>query len=264
MPTRSLSLMAGLVLCFTPISLTAHWTNFWQKKTQEHITKDYVVEDTCTILLENTEGSILVKPWSEKKVAFEIIKRGTEDELKATSVTSRAEGKEITITTRVAPDHYSACVEYILMVPEEVSLQITQGKGPVTIKGLSGSVNVSLEEGTISIEDAQKSVTAKTGYGDITVKQNKFDETSGAFLETLQGTITLFLPRQARASLQATTAAGKIISDHPVTLAPITLKLNQQSWERLKKNVEGTLGGLHGGAPLTLQTAKGNIVLKEN
>ncbi|MBA2307703.1 DUF4097 family beta strand repeat protein [Candidatus Dependentiae bacterium] len=256
--------IAGLLICSTSPAVSAHWSNFWQKKTEEHITKDYVIEDTCHITLDTTEGSVLVKPWSEKKVSFEIIKRGTEEELKATSVTSKAEGKEILLTTRVASDNPSAQVDYILMVPEQVSLHITQAKGPVTVKGLSGTLNISLEEGAISIEDAQKTVVAKTGYGDITVKLNKFDETSGAFLETLHGSITLFLPLQARASLQAKTAAGRIISEHPVTLAPVALKLNHQSWERLKKNVEGTLGGLQGGAPLTLETAKGNIVLKES
>lgn len=264
MTTRNAYALAGILLSSAPMPLTAHWSTFWQKKSQEHITKEYLTEKGCLVTLDSTEGTITVKPWSEKKVAFEITKRGTDEELKNTSVSSKIEGKDIIITTRVAPEQYSAQVDYVLMVPEEVSLKITQAKGPVTIKGPCGSLDVSLEEGTISIEDIQKTVTAKTGYGDIIVKQNKFDETSGSFLETLQGSITLFLPRQARASLQAKTGFGRIISDHPVTLAPITLTLNQKSWEQLKKNVEGTLGGPLGGAPLTLETAKGNIVIKEN
>lgn len=264
MALYTLYLFTVLLLSMPCFSIHAHWTNFWQKKSQEHIAKEYPIEDTCQVTIINTEGSITVKPWNEKKVAFEITKRGSDDELKGTSVSSKAEANEIIITTRVLPDHYSAQVDFVLMVPEQVAIHITQAKGPVKTQGLSGVLNISLEEGAITVEDAQKSVTAKTGYGDIKVKQHKFDDESSIFLETLQGAITLFLPRQTRASLHARTAAGRIISEHPVTLAPVTLTLNHQSWERLKKNVEGSLGGIQGGAPITLETAKGNIILKEN
>ena len=54
-----------------------------------------------------------------------------------------------------------------------------------------------------------------------------------------------------------------ITSEHPVTLAPVTRKLTKETWDTMKKNVEGTLGGLKGGAPINLEATKGNIIIKE-
>ncbi len=256
--------IVSLCSLYSSSPLEASWSNLWQKKSQEQITKDYSISDSCHITLDALEGSILVKPWNEKKVALEITKKGTEEEMKATTVSSKGGEKEVTITTRVLPDQQAAHVDFVLMVPHNISLSLTQARGPVTLKGISGALNISLEEGAISIEDSKKSVVAKTGYGAITIKQTTFDETSSIFLETLRGTITLSLPRQTRATLHAKTSAGKIISDHPLTLAPVTLTLNHQSWERLKKDVEGSLGGLKGGAPITLEVTKGDIFIKES
>jgi hypothetical protein len=71
------------------------------------------------------------------------------------------------------------------------------------------------------------------------------------------------LPRETRAQLLAKTTQGTITSEHPVTLTPVTRVINKETWEFLKKNVEGTLGGLKGGAPINLEATKGNIVIKE-
>ena len=131
------------------------------------------------------------------------------------------------------------------------------------MKGITGDIDISLEEGSIEITDSEKTVNAKTGLGDIIVHQKKFDDPYSIFLQSHRGNITLHLPSETKATLQAKTHTGSILSDHLVTLAPLSLKLNKDEWERLKKNIEGTLGGLKGGAPITLEATKGTIRLKE-
>ncbi len=239
--------------------------NLWQKTEQETMTKEYQIESRSIINVFNTEGSVTIKPWNQHKVTIEVSKRGSAEALKATTISSalNASGSIATITTRVPENKQSATVDFTIMVPEDATLKIMQTKGPVRIRGVLGSIDVSLEEGNITIIDATKMVSAKTGSGTISLDQKKLDDASGIFLESHKGSITLRLPKETRAHLHARTIAGVIVSDHPVTLVPITLKINREGWKRLQKEVEGTLGGLKGGAPITLEATKGNITIKE-
>ncbi len=235
----------------------------WQKTEQEQIVKEYDVEPHCTITLSNNTGSCHVKHWNQPKIRIEAVKKGSSQDLKNTTLSCSAKGTDASIITRVATDQKPAQVTYTLTLPEDATLRITQAQGPVKVKGITGDIDISLEEGSIEITDSEKTVTAKTGLGDIIVHQKKFDDPYSIFLQSHRGNITLHLPSETKATLQAKTHAGSILSDHLVTLAPLSLKLNKDEWERLKKNIEGTLGGLKGGAPITLEATKGTIRLKE-
>ncbi len=239
-------------------------SSLWQKTEQQKIKQEYLVEKGCTLKLYNTEGSYTIKPWNQNKITIEAEKKGTAEELKATTIVCSVNGTDVRVTTRLTEGSPSAEVHYTLMVPEDSSITLEQTRGPVTIKGVLGSINVSLQEGPITIKASTKSVIAKTGAGSITVEQKKLEEPYNIFLESHKGDVTLLLPRETRAQLYAKTAQGMITSDHPVTLAPVTRKLNKETWEYLKKNVEGTLGGLKGGAPINLEATKGNIIIKES
>lgn len=238
--------------------------NLWQKTEVQKIRHEYQVGKACALKLYNTEGSYTIKYWIENKITIEAEKKGTAEELKDTTIGCTVSTSEARITTRHVEGQPSAQVHYTLMVPEDASITIEQTKGPVTIKGVLGSINISLQEGPITIDGSTKSVIAKTGQGAITVDQKKLEEPYSIFLESHKGNVTLLLPRETHALLNAKTAQGTIISEHPVTLAPVTMKITKDAWESLKKNVEGTLGGLKGGAPINLEATKGNIVIKES
>lgn len=261
---KNIVLSVGALLSLYHTSATGFNINsLWQKTEQQKIKQEYLVDKNCTLKLHNTEGSYLIKPWNQDKISIEIEKKGSAEELKATTISTNVSSSEARITTRIPEGQTSAKIHYVLMVPEEASIVIEQTKGAVTIEGILGSINVSLQEGPITIKASTKSVIAKTGSGAITVKQKKLDEAYSIFLESHKGNVTLFLPRETRAQLLAKTTQGTITSEHPVTFAQITRAINKETWEFLKKNVEGTLGGLKGGAPINLEATKGNIVIKE-
>lgn len=236
----------------------------WQKTEKETTSKEYQVSSTCTITVHNTEGSITIKPWPQNKILIEAMKKGSVDEQKNTSISAKALGSEATIITRVAPNQKSSKVDYNLMVPEDATIKITQTNGSVKMRGIHGIVDIAIvEQGSIEVIDSNKTISATTNNGDIKVQQNKFEEPHAIFLKSDRGNITLLMPRETRATLHAKTVAGAITSNHPVTLAPLTLKLNKESWDRIKKEVDGTLGGLEGGAPITIEAIKGNITINE-
>ncbi len=235
--------------------------SFWQKTEQEQIIEEYPVPSRSLIKLSNINGSYTIKPWNQDKIKITATKKGTVDELKDTTITCKVEDQEAVIRTHAKNEQIpAATVDYILMVPEEASLDITQNKGSVKIKGVSGSIDVSLAEGAIDIIDSVKRVSAKTGSGVIEVQQKRFDDACSIFLESQRGNITLHLPLETRGLLHAK-ASGTITSEHPVTLSAQTTKLNKDAWEKMKKDIDGTLSG--GGAPITLEAAKGSISLKE-
>lgn len=242
--------------------------NLWQKKEQEYIHKDLPLEDKSTIELCTLEGKITVKAWNQKKMIVEAEKEGTSEELKNTTIgikthtPSESKTAHVTITTRVIPDQKSAVVNYNLMIPEHCALTIQNGqKGSVKIKHLQGALDISLAEGDIEITDSTKAVTARTGKGTIKLKQKKFSEPSSIFLENGRGTIQLHLPRGINATVHARTASGVVTSEHAITLHPQTVKLNKDTWEKMKREVDGSIGS--DGAPITLEATKGNITIEE-
>ncbi len=263
-----------LTLSLTVYHIPAYSINlkFWEKTETENITKDIPVQKNSQVNLFNTQGSYTIKPWNQQKIALEVEKSGTIEQLQATMIISKVVGKEASITTQLKEGESSANVQYTLRVPEDASIKITQTKGPVTINGINGDIDVSLEQGSVDIKGSTRTVIAKTGSGTITLKQRNLVEPNSIFLQAHKGNIELYLPRETRATLQANVGRGTIISDHPVTMT-LTTKLDKYWVDRIKKDISGVLGTfkdtdelekLRGSAPITLEATKGNITIKES
>ncbi len=259
--------------------------NLWQKKEQEYVHKDLPLEDKSTVELYTLGGKITVKAWNQKKIIIEAEKEGTQEELKNTTIgiktnilpkivadkdqekpssNSKPESKtaHVTITTRVIPDQNPATVNYNLMIPEHCALTIdNKQKGSVKIKHLQGALDISLAEGDIEVADSTKAVTAKTGKGTIKLKQKKFSDPSSIFLHNDRGNIQLYLPRGIHATVHARTSAGVVTSKHPIKRETQPVPLNEATWEKDKREVDGTIGAE--GAPVTLEATKGNISIEE-
>lgn len=266
---RSILLLSIIQIYHKPAN--AFNFNFFKKKESQTIKKDIIVPKDPQIILTNTEGSYTIKPWDQQKVSLEVQKTGHTEGLEATTIKSKVVEQEVSIATTNSDSENTAQVHYTLRVPEDASIKIIQTKGPVTINGIEGDIDISLEQGSIDIKGSTKVVTAKTGNGTITVRQRKLAEPSSIFLQAHKGNVVLSLPRETRASLEATVDKGSITSEHPVTMT-ITTKIDQHEWDRLKKNISGVLGTfkdaeeldkLKGAPPITLDAARGNIQIKE-
>ena len=263
-----------LLTCIQVYHIPVHAINFnWFKKKEiQKITKNIPVQRKSNITLFNTEGSYTIKPSAQQKIALAVHKKATSEQLEATVIKSKVAGREATITTHLKEDGSTAQVQYTLRVPEDASVKIVQTNGPVTINGIEGNIDISLEQGSIAIKGSTKTVIAKTGNGNITVNQRKLVDLNSIFLQAHKGNITLYLPRETQASLNANVQYGSISSDHPVTMT-VTTKLDKYCWDRLKKEVSGVLGSfkdseeleqLRGSAPITLEVTRGNIQIRES
>lgn len=235
---------------------------FTSAKEDSPIKKEFAVTPDVFIELESMSGDVTVKTWNQPIVSLEAIKRGSVEQLQATNVRITASPKQIQITTSVEHDK-AAIVTYNLMVPKTASLTIALSqRGAIKIKKVEGSISVKTHEGPITIHGSVGSIVAKTTYGAISLKAKELPAKSSLFLETFKGAIELMLPSGTNAHLNARTVQGTVTSTIPLTLTPQTLLLNRESWARFKKEALGTLG--NGGAPITIESTKGNIIITEN
>ena len=128
---------------------------------------------------------------------------------------------------------------------------------PVHIKNCEGSLAAKTTNGAINLKNCTNSVKAESVGGKIALSCKTLAPTHHIKLESVKSSITLSLPKQADATVQANTASGTITSDHAICLKSQTCKLNNSSWQQLQRNIEGTLG--QGGAHIALNSNKGNI-----
>jgi len=263
-----------ILLCTQIYHIPLHAINLnWGKKTDtQQIVETIQAPKDSVINLKNLEGSFTVRPWDQEKISLEVKKKGTQEQIENTGISKKVEGKVVSISTHLKDGEHPAQIDYLVRVPETASINIVQHVGRVQLQGIENDIDISLENGSIDIKGSAMSVSAKTGNGSITVEQKKLPETSSIFLETHKGSVTLTLPSETRASLNATVQHGTIKSEHPVTFVNLTTKLSADHWERVKREISGVLGKfqdvkelekLKDAAPITIEVTRGNIELKE-
>jgi hypothetical protein len=125
--------------------------------------------------------------------------------------------------------------------------------GSIVGVDLTADVDVSTEDGRIELEGSFGSLTATTSDGSIKVHslERSPQSTEDWVIRTSDGSITLVLPSDFSAELEATTGDGRIVNELP-------LEESNQSKTRLK----GRLGD--GGKLLLIRTSDGRIVLKSS
>lgn len=236
-------------------------SNLWQKKEQEIINKEFKISNEHTLEIDNIDGDINIKTLTENILTIEAIKKGTQEELKDTKISLKNNESKTTIKTLVDNDKDPAIVSYNIIVGEKTNLIIKNlSTGSIKIKHVYGSIDAYTADGDIDIIDSTNTVSAKSDTKNIKVKQKNFSEPHSIFLEANKN-INLFLPQKTNANILAKTQNGLITSQLDITINPITMKLNKETFNKLQKDIKGTLGT--GGAPITIESIKGNISINQ-
>ncbi len=138
---------------------------------------------------------------------------------------------------------------------------VTQNKGTITIYKPQDQVKAQTNQGNIVIHDAQSTVFANSTYGNVQLFAKEVPSTSMIKLTSVSGSISVHLPSDVNADVQASTKHGTIFSDHFITLKPQTTQLNKYTWKRLQQHIDGTLGT--GEAQIKLSSVRSDIKLLE-
>ncbi|WP_456428410.1 DUF4097 family beta strand repeat-containing protein [Rhodocaloribacter sp.] len=140
-------------------------------------------------------------------------------------------------------------------VPRGTTLRILLKNGNVTLTGLEGPVSVNGENGNVRIAGAGAAVEVETRNGSIAVGMARLAPDAVVRLATVNGDLTLALPPDASARVEARTNAGEIRAEGLVfadrSLDPVGAG----------GRFHGRLGS--GGAVVELKTENGNVTMRE-
>lgn len=242
------------------MNVSTTFKNFWPKVQAESISKDYRLDKNSTIEIDNLCGSIKIFGWNQESIEIQATKTGSEEKIKNTKININSTPSSIKVSTHVTTDHKPAQVDYIINVPEDAVLsKICTNKGDIEIADIFGKISASSMMGNIKIQNARDAIEARASTGNIDIKQKAITSKNSMLLETLQGDIKIYLPKNSHASLFAKTGYGEVTSDHPITLESKLTQLNKEAWSLQRKEAVGNLGD--GGASITIDVNKGNISL---
>lgn len=127
------------------------------------------------------------------------------------------------------------------------SSRLNTSGGAVDVADSTGDLTLYTSGGSIHIRNDDGKVDAHTSGGGI---RAELTANHGVNLSTSGGSITVLLPRDTHASLEAETSAGRVTSDFPFSATEVSEKTH----------LRGAIGG--GGAPISLHTSAGDIRLE--
>lgn len=133
-------------------------------------------------------------------------------------------------------------------------LRVRSGDGSIRMEKVEGAIDLETNDGSIGLEAKPTALRARTGDGTIRVQvQPDAAMQSDWELRTGDGSVTLTLPSEFSAELDAESADGSVRSSHPA------LKTDDRPDhdERRQRSLRATMG--NGGRTLLVRTGDGSI-----
>lgn len=272
---RTLALRTLLALTGLAFSWTA--SEAATLKEPFHLTHPLAAGGTVT--LENTNGSVTFEAWDRNEVRVEAEKRvkASSDEqareiMKGIRIEVQKDADSLSLVTKMprkgsmpTGSGYEAGVTYRIRVPRSVTLDADTVNGGIKLTGTRGKAELGTTNGSIQVEEAQGSfdlettngaihvahtaggVRAATTNGSIDVRLTEVPDGEDLSFTTTNGSVTVQLPRDVRASIDAATTHGRVSSE---------LEIDGESGRR---RLEGDING--GGGRLRIRTTNGSVKL---
>jgi len=209
------------------------------------------------IELDNTNGAVHITAWDQNEVKVDAVKyAGKKERLDDAKIEVEAGSDFVSIRTKY-PNHDQtfnggwndpAGVEYTLMVPRGASLdEIKLINGDLDIHGTAGEVRASCINGKIIAEGLQGRVKLSAINGRMEAHFERLSN-SPVELSSVNGSLLLMLPSDAKAELEASTVSGGIEDD---------FGLHVRHHRFVGHDLHGELGG--GGTQIRLSNINGRI-----
>ena len=241
------------VISFNPI------TSWFFNQSEETFYREYPCKKNSTITIQNINGSIVIKTWPSEKIIIQAVKKGKEKSLDQIDIEIVSLDNTITIKT-VHHEKAKGPVDYFLIIPEKTALNVATNSGSIKIENVNRPIKAKAAHGAIEIHDASNDLFIKNSSGSITVRMNDITPSTRVMLEA-SGSIQLYLPPKASASINAKTTHGTIMSEIPLIIESRTMKLTRQTWSSWKRALNAIVGT--GDAEITLISINGSIKILE-
>lgn len=260
---RRISFLLIALFALTSLSVADEWK------------KEFTTSAKPTIHVDANDANIEVLAIDGSKIEARVVTSGGKISPDEVRVTDRQNGDRIDLEIHRPSHHFciGICNESVrisLQVPRSSNLELHTGDGRITVDGVKGEARLESGDGELIARSLDGTLNADTSDGSIRVT-GRFDRldlhtrdgsinaevaaaskmNSSWALRTSDGTITLRLPADFSADLDAHTGDGHVSSDFPITVSG-SLKEN---------SLRGRLNG--GGALLEVRTGDGDIRLEK-
>jgi hypothetical protein len=157
--------------------------------------------------------------------------------------------------TRNRDQHWA--VSYEILVPARTNLDVETHNGPVSVNRVTGEINVRAQNGPIALNELAGDVEARAQNGPITVTlAGRRWSGEGLDAETVNGPVTLRMPRGYAAHLESGTVHGPLAV--PSSIRPA--RREGRGWSpggRINTDVNG------GGPTIRVVTTNGPVSIRE-
>lgn len=159
-------------------------------------------------------------------------------------------------------------VRIIARIPRRANLELsTTNNGEIVVANITGSMELENTNGPITASNISGSVIAESVNQAISISFASIDETSAMSLSSVNGDLTLGIPKNAGVQLHIDTARGEIISDFEVDVQP-TKPVVKRDTKRggVEVSVESVIiANVNGGGSIIkLKTLNGDIQIKKS
>ena len=204
-------LPAGLLFLSLPVFATD------PDQTFHHI---YPLAAGGNFALDNVNGSIQVEGWDRDEVEVSAVKTARNDPSDAEAVKIEVDSAPATSPSTPAIPKARArevAVEYHVHVPNRILLgNVETVNGSVIVRGVEGSGELRSVNGNVEVTNSSGRFSAKTTNGNLRLELRRLLDGAPMNLETVNGSVVLGLPRDARANVKVLSMNGEVDSDLPV------------------------------------------------
>jgi hypothetical protein len=171
--------------------------------------------------LENVNGSVQVEGWARDEVEVCAVKTSRTDaqDLERVMIDVESQPGKIFVHTRYPKgEGGEVAVEYHVHVPYRVLLgSIGTVNGSVVVRGVEGGGELRSVNGNVEVLNSSGRFSAKTTNGDLHLELRHLQDGAPMNFETVNGSVVLGLPSDARANLKVLSMNGDFTSDLPMT-----------------------------------------------
>lgn len=264
MNKRLLTSVASCVLL-----LTAGWAAGFEGF-QETIDKRFPLSAGGTVSLDNVNGDVTIEAWENAEVWVRAVKSASSQELlDDLKVKIDASSSAIRIDTEYPSNRSSdrrdhdhekgkhgghSKVEYTLTIPRTAVIdEVNLVNGNLLIVGVEGGMEAETVNGNIIVRDGAGDASLSTVNGGIELYADRLSYGETIDLETVNGTVDLYLAASAGAEIRAESVNGKLSNDFGIEV---------HKGKYVGSDLKGTVGG--GGARVNLETVNGSITVHSN
>jgi hypothetical protein len=222
----------------------------WGDRVKETVTEERPLARNGTFSLENVNGRVEVSGWDEERVKIEAVKRaGSEQALERMKIEIDAEADSVRVRTHHGRPRFmggGGRVDYHVRVPRGARVSVGNVNGRVELHELSGGVKASTVNGSVEVADAAGEVRASSVNGSVEASLARVDPEGRSELSTTNGSVSLTLPADANAEIDAGTVNGHVSCDFDVA-----------DGRKTRRKLEGRIGS--GGARFDLRAVNGSV-----